>query len=87
MTVRSNPSRNPSRNPSQSITPVTDKPAEMMEKVESVTNPSRSVCDGFGEVKAMKYIEKHTLSPSLYESVTYPPRAVYVRVRVYARVV
>lgn len=59
-------------NPSRIVTPVTDTQAEIARNGECVTNPSRTLVTDSESRKAMKYIGKHTLSPSLYESVTYP---------------
>lgn len=45
----------------------------MAEKGESITNPSRTLVTDSERGKAKEYRKNNTLSPSLYESITYPP--------------
>lgn|GEM_PF-5376880 len=74
---------NPSRIRHATVAPVTDCRGAKVEKAQSVTNPSRALVTDSDGVKGLKYREKHTLSPFLYESVTYPhPRCVWARTRI-----
>lgn len=70
-------------NPSHGITPQARGRAEMGPKGESVMNPSRLSVTDSERQKAREYIKKHTLSPFLIKSVTYPPaRGVRVCTRI-----
>lgn len=74
---------NPSRIRHAAVAPVTDCRGAKVEKTQSVTNPSRALVTDSDGAKGLKYKEKHTLSPFLYESVTYPhPRCVWARTRI-----
>lgn len=84
------PLSNPSRIRHTTVALVTDCMGAKAQKTQSITNPSRVSVTDSDEAKkpenSENIREKYTLSPFLYESVTYPlPRVISVCARVYAR--
>lgn len=60
-------------NPPRTIRPEPSARDEMRKKGESIMNPSRTLVTDSKRQKVYKYSKKHTLSLSIYKSVTYPP--------------